>query len=281
MENIVLEQLKKAIKSRNVKYLLAHKQDVIDNIRNIDVRKLPEALRGDIDIMTAAILDGEVYVVEDLRNILGAVSRDLKTNFQFRRMVRHFLGIFQEEEKKYDEGYELMQQTLEEEEKKADQEKRKQYPEFYNENPADDQEIVRAMMAGNVEFLIANKERLIKCFGNPRIGINQIPVELYGDFDVMISALINSKWENSYSDITEFVDSATEELKKRPEYSRIVSDIISHLDEKMRSGILKLISWSDQATSAKKKRIDAEKLKYKDMLKGEATVHAGQEGEGR
>lgn len=100
-----LENIVEAIKKGDEEYLIKHKQELIENIGNIKIRisQLPERLRGDIDVMTAAIVNGGVYEMQDLAFVYSQATEELRVNPEFQGVVKEFETFFKEQSKKLDQ----------------------------------------------------------------------------------------------------------------------------------------------------------------------------------
>ena len=100
-----LENIVEAIKKGDEEYLIKHKQELIENIGNINIRlsQLPERLRGDIDVMTAAIVNGGVYEMQDLAFVYSQATEELRVNPEFQGVVKEFETFFKEQSKKLDQ----------------------------------------------------------------------------------------------------------------------------------------------------------------------------------
>ena len=100
-----LENIVEAIKKGDEEYLIKHKQELIENIGNINIRlsQLPERLRGDIDVMTAAIVNGGVYEMQDLAFVYSQATEELRVNPEFQGVVKEFQTFFKEQSKKLDQ----------------------------------------------------------------------------------------------------------------------------------------------------------------------------------
>ena len=100
-----LENIVEAIKKGDEEYLIKHKQELIENIGNINIRlsQLPERLRGDIDVMTAAIVNDGVYEMQDLAFVYSQATEELRVNPEFQGVVKEFETFFKEQSKKLDQ----------------------------------------------------------------------------------------------------------------------------------------------------------------------------------
>ena len=90
-----------AIEREDEQYLLDHKSEIIDNIDdiNISISKLPEKLRGDIDLMRAKILRGNVHEIYDLASVNNDATEELRENPEFEELINTMEDFFKEESK--------------------------------------------------------------------------------------------------------------------------------------------------------------------------------------
>ncbi len=109
MDEILLMEIKSAIERKDEQYLLDHKQDLIDNISRLpfSLSYFPESFRGDYDFMTAEIINGNVYELNDLYFVFSQATAELQNNPEFIKVFKDFEEFFKEQRKLLNQNREL------------------------------------------------------------------------------------------------------------------------------------------------------------------------------
>ena len=263
-----LENIVEAIKKGDEEYLIKHKQELIENIGNIKIRlsQLPERLRGDIDVMTAAIVNDGVYEMQDLAFVYSQATEELKSNPKFQMIVKHFETFFKEEKRKIYSDKEKANSEPLNRYHKAVKQKKSEYTKYYHESYVEDEQIIEAIQNGDEDYLLSNKDKLLKCIGSFKVRISQLPERLRGDIDVMTAAIVNDG-VYEMQDLAFVYSQATEELRVNPEFQGVVKEFETFFKEQSKKLDQDRKTANVQAIQKSNERIKVEKTRYTEWLK--------------
>ena len=263
-----LENIVEAIKKGDEEYLIKHKQELIENIGNIKIRlsQLPERLRGDIEVMTAAIVNDGVYEMQDLAFVYSQATEELKSNPKFQMIVKHFETFFKEEKRKIYSDKEKANSEPLNRYHKAVKQKKSEYTKYYHESYVEDEQIIEAIQNGDEDYLLSNKDKLLKCIGSFKVRISQLPERLRGDIDVMTAAIVNGG-VYEMQDLAFVYSQATEELRVNPEFQGVVKEFETFFKEQSKKLDQDRKTANVQAIQKSNERIKVEKTRYTEWLK--------------
>ena len=263
-----LENIVEAIKKGDEEYLIKHKQELIENIGNINIRlsQLPERLRGDIDVMTAAIVNDGVYEMQDLAFVYSQATEELQSNPKFQMIVKHFETFFKEEKRKIYSDKEKANSESLNRYHKAVKQKKSEYTKYYHESYVEDEQIIEAIQNGDEDYLLSNKDKLLKCIGSFKVRISQLPERLRGDIDVMTAAIVNDG-VYEMQDLAFVYSQATEELRVNPEFQGVVKEFETFFKEQSKKLDQDRKTANEQAIQKSDERIKVEKTRYTEWLK--------------